>query len=229
MLWCTSLISVFATSIVSHGIDIEKWNFMIFQGMPRSTAEYIQAMSRVGRRFSGVVFVWFYPNRARDLSFYQNFEDYHEIIEQKVENVPLSRWAKLGFKQTFTSIFNASILNYMSDILEQPIYKLEKLNQVFSIDDNKKKLIEFIMKAYITDSPMPGADYFIKEIPKEIEERLAYLRTYTGGEIHFFPNALKDCNQKYYRTQYGMRGIQDEVSLKPTNDDLYIYKKLLEE
>lgn len=222
------LISVFATSIVSHGIDIEKWNFMVFQGIPRSTAEYIQAMSRVGRRFSGVVFVWFYPNRARDLSFYQNFEDYHGIIEQKVENVPLSRWAKLGFKQTFTSIFNAAILNYMSDILEQPIYNLEKFNLVFSDDNNKKKLIEFIMKAYITDSPMPGADYFVKEIPRETEERLAYLRTYTGDEIHFFPNALKDCDKKYYRTQYGMRGIQDEVSLKPTNEDLYIYKKLLE-
>jgi|GEM_PF-735385 curved DNA-binding protein CbpA len=222
------LISVFATSIVSHGIDIEKWNFMIFQGMPRSTAEYIQAMSRVGRKFSGVVFIWFYPNRARDLSFYQNFEDYHEIIEQKVENVPLSRWAKLGFKQTFTSIFNASILNYMSDILEQPIYNVEKVNQIFSNEMNKKKLIEFILKAYIADSPAPGASYFRKEIQRETEERLSYLKTYTGGEIHFFPNALKDCDQKYYKTQYGMRGIQDVVILKPTDADLYKYKKLLE-
>jgi len=224
-----SLISVFATSIVSHGIDIEKWNFMIFQGMPRSTAEYIQAMSRVGRKFSGVIFVWFYPNRARDLSFYQNFEDYHEIIEEKVENVPLSRWAKLGFKQTFTSIFNASILNYMSDILEQPIYKVEKVNQVFSDETNKEKLMEFIRKAYITDSPMPGASYFGKVIQKETEERLNYLKTYTGGEINFFPNALKDCDQKYYKTQYGMRGIQDEVILKPIDKDLYIYQKLFED
>lgn len=223
-----SLLSVFATNIVSHGIDIEKWNVMIFQGIPRSTAEYIQALSRVGRRHPGLVFVWFYPNRARDLSFYQNFMDYHEILEQKVENVPLSRWAKLGFKQTFTSIFNAGILNYISDIIGEPLYKVEKVNEIFYEDENKKKLVKFIKKAYITDSTMAGADYFDREIPKEIERRLSYLRTYTGGERNFFPNALKDCGEKYYKTQYGMRGIQDELVLKPYDDDLHVFEREFE-
>lgn len=215
-----NLLSVFATNIVSHGIDIEKWNVMIFQGIPGSTAEYIQALSRVGRRYPGLVFVWFYPNRTRDLSFYQNFADYHHIIEQKVENVPLSRWAKLGFKQTFTSIFNASILNYLSEMLGEPIYKVEKVNEIFADEESRKKLIEFIKKAYITDSTMVGADYFDSEIPKETEKRLEYLKTYTGGERNFFPNALKDCKDKYYKTQYGMRGLQDEIILKPSDTDL---------
>jgi len=223
-----NLLSVFATSIVSHGIDIEKWNVMIFQGIPRSTAEYIQALSRVGRRYPGLVFVWFYPNRARDLSFYQNFADYHHIIEQKVENIPLSRWAKLGFMQTFTSIFNASILNFISEVTGEPIYKVDKVNEIFADDENRKKLIEFIKKAYITDSAMIGADYFNAEIPKETEKRLEYLKTYTGGERNFFPNALKDCEDKYYKTQYGMRGIQDEIVLKPSDTDLNFLRKVLE-
>ncbi|MCJ7445993.1 MAG: DnaJ domain-containing protein [Methanotrichaceae archaeon] len=221
-----SLLSVFSTSIVSHGIDIDKWNFMIFQGMPRSTAEYIQAMSRVGRKFPGIIFVWAYPNRARDLSYYQNFIDYHNIIEQKVENVPLSRWAKLGFKQTFTSIFNASILNFMSDLLEYPIYKVEIVNQVFSDKEKKDKLIQFIKSAYLTNSAGPYADYFNREIQIETEKRLEYLRSYGGGSISFFPNALRDCEDKYFKTQFGMRGIQDEIILKPLDDDLNIYKKI---
>ena len=54
----------------------------------------------------------------------------------KVETVPLSRWTKLGFKQTFTSVFCAGVLNYMSDLLERPIYTLEQFNNVFS--DNEK-------------------------------------------------------------------------------------------
>jgi len=223
-----NVLSVFATSIVSHGVDIDKWNVMIFQGIPRSTAEYIQALSRVGRRYPGLVFVWFYPNRARDLSFYQNFADYHHIIEQKVENIPLSRWAKLGFKQTFTSIFNASILNCMSEVSGEPIYKVDKVNEIFADGENRKKLIEFIKKAYIADSTMIGADYFNGEIPKETEKRLEYLKTYTGGERNFFPNALKDCEDKYYKTQYGMRGIQDEIILKPSDTDLNFLRKALE-
>lgn len=223
------LLTIFATSIVSHGIDIEKWNAMIFQGFPRSTAEYIQALSRVGRKYPGLVFVWFYPNRARDLSYYQNFIDYHRILDHKVEIVPISRWAKLGFKQTFTSIFSASILNYMSNIIDEPVYSVDKVNEVFSKKENREKLIEFIKKAYISNSKMIGAEYFKGEIPGETEERLSKLAKYTGGEKHFFPNALKDCDNKYYRTQYGMRGIQDVVVLHPENDIITFVEKALEE
>lgn len=218
-----SLLTVFATSIVSHGVDIDQWNIMIFQGIPRSTAEYIQSLSRVGRKFLGVIFVWFYPNRTRDLSFYQNFYDYHDLLDHKVEYVPLSRWTKLGLKQTFTSIFNASIINYFSEILDEPVYKLDKVNEIFSSKDskdNRKKLIEFIMKAYRTDSGMEGSEYFKKRIPIETEERLNYLATYTGTEKNFYPNALKNTAKKYYKTQYGMRGIQDEVVLIPVVKDV---------
>lgn len=215
------LLSIFATSIVSHGVDIDKWNLMVFQGIPRSTAEYIQALSRVGRKNLGLVFVWFYPNRARDLSFYQNFYDYHSFIDHKVESVPLSRWTKLGFKQTFTSIFCASIINYFSEIKNTPIYSVEKVNEIFSSNrkENTGKLIEFIQKAYKTESKKVGADYFKKMIITETEERLNYLSTYRGKDMHFFPNALKNNDRKYYKTQYGMRGIQDEVSIQASYND----------
>lgn len=214
------ILGIFSTSVVSHGVDINRWNIMIFQGMPRNTAEYIQALGRVGRKYIGLSFVWFYPNRNRDLSFYKNFFDYHKILEHKVEEVPISRWAKLGFKQTFTSIFCAGILNYISDVEECPIYSLDHVNQKFNNINKRKLLLDFIKKAYVTDSDMKGADFFDSSIGDEIEERLNYLGTYTGGEIHFFPNALSDSDNIYFRTQYGMRGIQDEVVIKPIDEDL---------
>ena len=213
------LLAVFATSIVSHGVDIDKWNIMMFQGMPRSTSEYIQALSRVGRKYPGLIFLWFYPNRTRDLSFYQNFNEYHNILEHKVEHVPLSRWAKLGFKQTFTSVFNASILNYLSDVLERPIYSIPSVVEVLSEPKNVALLIEFIKKAYISNSNMLGSEFFDMEIEKETLERIKYLEGYGGPETSFFPNALKDNDNKYYKTQFGMRGIQDEIVLSPNYYD----------
>ena len=60
------------------------------------------------------------------------------------------------------------------------------------------------------------------------QKRVEYLKTYTGGERNFFPNALKDCEDKYYKTQYGMRGIQDEIILKPSDTDLNFLRKALE-
>ncbi len=218
--------ATFSTSVVSHGVDIDKWNFMIFQGIPRTTSEYIQALSRVGRKYPGIVFVWFYPNRARDLSFYQNFFEYHSIIEHKVEPVPLSRWAELGFKQTFTSIFNAAILTYFSEKLERPIYRVEDVKDVFSDTDNRKQLMDFLKKSYLSFVPVPGAEFFRERINDEVERRLNYLEKYTGSKVSFFPNALKDSAIQEFKTQYGMRGIQDSTHIVPISGDIEVLKKI---
>lgn len=220
-----SLVS--ATNIVSHGVDVDTWNIMAFEGMPRNTSEYIQALSRVGRKHFGVVFVLYDYMKIRDVSFYQNFDEYHEILSDKVEMVPLSRWTKLGFKQTFTSIFCAGILNYMSNILEKPIYTTEEFNKVFSDNVNKQLLINFIKKAYISNSDMLGADFFDENIEKETLERIEYIEGYGGSEVFYFPNALKDkSNNKYYKTQFGMRGIQDELIVSPVNEDMKFRKNM---
>ena len=214
-----------STNIVSHGVDIDEWNFMVFDGMPRSTSEYIQALSRVGRKYFGIVFVSFSPMRTRDLSFYQHFNEYHNILNDKVENVPLSRWAKLGFKQTFTSIFNAAILNYLSDVLERPLFRTSSVIDVLRDEDNLNKLIEFIKKAYISDSSMSGSSYFDEKISFEVESRIKQMMEY--ADVKFFPNALKRTQNKYFKTQHGMRGIQDEILLSPHDSDDYfrsIYK-----
>jgi hypothetical protein len=207
--------ATFATSVVSHGVDIDNWNLMIFQGITKDTSEYIQALSRVGRRYTGLIFLWFYPNRVRDLSYYKNFNLYHNILQLKVEKTPISRWAKLGFKQTFTSVFCASILNYMSELEEKPLYKVEAVNSLFDDVSKRKLLIDFIQEAYYTSLREVGVSWIRDQIANEVEERLNYLKRYSSSiGKNFFPNALKDSMDKYYKTQYGMRGIQEQITLK---------------
>ena len=199
---------------------------MAFEGMPRNTSEYIQALSRVGRKHFGIVFVLYDYMKIRDVSFYQNFTEYHESLNDNVETVPLSRWTKLGFKQTFTSVFCASVLNYMSDLLEKPIYTTDEFNKVFSNEMNIKLLINFIKEAYVSDSNMLGANFFENSIEDEVMDRIEKIADYDGSET-FFPSALKDRdNNKYYKTQFGMRGIQDELVVTPVNQDLKFRKNL---
>ena len=213
------LFNVCATSVVSHGVDIEKWNVMCFQGMPRSTAEYIQSLSRVGRRHIGLVFMWFYPNRVRDLSFFNKFEEYHEILNHHVKPVPILRWARLGFHQTFNSLFCASIINYFSNVYNKPIYKVPDVNEIFSeatdFKEQREKLIEFLRKAYTLNTDESGAEYFKGNIANEVEMRLNKLAKYKGIENNFFPNALSESNNQYFKNQFGMRGIESEVLVKP--------------
>ena len=57
-------------------------------------------------------------------------------------------------------------------------------------------------------------------------DRIEKIADYDGSET-FFPSALKDRdNNKYYKTQFGMRGIQDELVVTPVNQDLKFRKNL---
>ena len=78
--------AVLATNMVSVGLDIARLALMIVNGQPLTTAEYIQASSRVGRaEVPGLVFANYYRHQARSLSHYETFRPYHESFYRFVE------------------------------------------------------------------------------------------------------------------------------------------------
>ena len=78
--------AVLATNMVSVGLDISRLALMVVNGQPLTTAEYIQATSRVGRgEAPGLVFANYYWHQARSLSHYESFRPYHESFYRFVE------------------------------------------------------------------------------------------------------------------------------------------------
>ncbi|MCG8803954.1 helicase-related protein [Tenacibaculum finnmarkense] len=95
---------VLATNMISVGIDIERFNVMLINSQPKNVAEYIQASSRVGRKYKGLVIDLLDANRARDKSHFEHFIPFHQAFYKSVEPVSLTPFTENTLEKMLASI-----------------------------------------------------------------------------------------------------------------------------
>ena len=93
---------VLATNMLSVGVDISRLGLMAVNGQPKNTAEYIQATSRIGRVFPGLVCTVLTWSRPRDLSHYETFEHYHATFYKHVEAQSVTPFAPRALDRGLT-------------------------------------------------------------------------------------------------------------------------------
>lgn len=105
---------VLATNMLSVGVDVNRIGLMVVNGQPKNTAEYIQATSRVGRSFPGLVCTVLTWSRPRDLSHYETFEHYHATFYKHVEAQSVTPFAARALDRGLTGAM-VSLLRLEND------------------------------------------------------------------------------------------------------------------
>lgn len=99
-----ALRAIVATAAISHGVDVETFNAMIFAGMPSDIAEYIQASSRVGRTHVGFSLLVPTPQTRRDRFVVEVHDSFHRLLERMIAPPAIERWADRAIERTIPSL-----------------------------------------------------------------------------------------------------------------------------
>lgn len=112
---------VLATNMISVGIDVDRFNTILMNSMPRNIAEYIQASSRVARNDLGIVITLHNPFRARDLSHFERFKEFHEKLYYYVEPISITPFSKKAIDKYLPLYLATMIRHNYEELSENPM------------------------------------------------------------------------------------------------------------
>lgn len=163
---------VLATNMISVGVDVPRLGLMMTVGQPKSTAEYIQATSRVGRDLDkpGIVFTLYNWSRPRDLSHYERFEHDHATFYRQVEALSVTPFSSRAIDRGLTAVAVSLVRQKNAHRALGPATNPESGAQTSPLADNKlREALDTIVRRVQSVQADPAES---TEIARKVDELL---------------------------------------------------------
>lgn len=133
--------AVLASNMISVGVDVSRLGLMIVNGQPKTTAEYIQASSRVGRGIPGLVLTVYNASRPRDISHFEHFSVYHRALYRGVEATSVTPWAPRARDKALHAVLASAIRHLVAGMSNE-----DEAGRFDPDSSNVKEILMFIRK-----------------------------------------------------------------------------------
>tara|TARA_Y100001933_G_C19013991_1_gene570460 strand:+ start:7771 stop:11439 length:3669 start_codon:yes stop_codon:yes gene_type:complete len=106
-----------ASNVIEVGVDLPRLSLMSVVGQPKSTSQYIQVSSRVGRGKDkpGLVVVLYGQSKPRDRSHYEHFRGYHQKLYAQVEPTSVTPFSAPAIERAIQGVL-VSVIRQLGEL-----------------------------------------------------------------------------------------------------------------
>ena len=214
---------ILATNMISVGLDVDRFNTIIMNSMPRNIAEYIQASSRIARSKPGLVITLHNPFRARDLSHFERFREFHEKLYYYVEPISITPFSKKSvnkymplylatmIRHNYPELSNVESAANLSSSLQERIKG--ELAQYFRRRLDRTKALSISLQEILTDELESYIEHFLDDALEEWQRLVdgqaseSYNLRYSGSD---YINSKGRTTKKYKDLFLALDAYQDD-------------------
>ena len=207
-----------SSNMISVGVDVGRLGAMVVVGQPKTTSEYIQATSRVGRESPGVVLTTYNQAKSRDRSHYEDFIQYHQTFYRYVESTsvtPFSDRARDRALQALYVLLCRNIVPALSADSDAANYS----RSIKELKEIRDYIVDYVSQVDPTEVEHVKRD--LDEIEEDWEERASRRKElrYRKTQYMSSDDALFDpdyCENSRFRVLNTMRSVETTVKVSTT-------------
>lgn len=205
-----------SSNMISVGVDVGRLGSMVVVGQPKTSSEYIQATSRVGRETPGLVVTTYNQAKSRDRSHYEDFTQYHASFYKYVEATSVTPFSDRARDRTMQALYVTLCRNLVKALSDEKS-AVNFRRDMKELDEIREYILQYVDLVDPSEHENVLAD--IDEIEFEWEQKsdrrdrpLRYKKTkFTRQDEALFEPDY--CENSRFRILNTMRSVETSIMI----------------